>query len=133
MPKTIRLVENLLDKSKHMQTTIHPSYLQKNKATANHVSSWRRFIMWAEGQGKNRLGWVAFVIIGHGCLFTVFTALTVAFTGNHFIYWPFLIGAMILSVSTVISGMPTKYVIPVFFFSLLVDVVIILSCLVNLF
>lgn len=113
-----------------METIVHRTYLQKNNTTANHHSYWRRFINWAESQGKNRLGWIAFVIVGHGCIFTVFTALTVAFTGNHFIYWPFLIGSMILSVATVIGGMTTKYIIPVFFSSLLVDVLIIVSSLV---
>ncbi len=114
-----------------MQSTIHPSYTALYNRAEKRTSLWKRFINWADGQEENRFGWTAFAIAGHGCVFTIITSMMVLFTGNHFIFWPFVIAAMAACVVVNLAAMPTKITIPVFFFSLLIDFVIIVICLTN--
>ena len=114
-----------------MHNTIHHSYTGSYNRTEKRISLWKKFINWADGQEENRFGWTAFAIAGHGCVFTIITSLMVLFTGNHFIFWPFVIGAMAACVVVNLAAMPTKIAIPVFFFSLLMDLVIIAICLTN--
>ncbi len=90
-------------------------------------SLWSKFIQWASGQEENRFLWLALGIVGHGCVFTIITMLVVVFTGNHFIFMPFAIAAMAMTVVSNLAALPTKYTIPIFFFSLLIDLLIIIS------
>lgn len=114
-----------------MSATIQQSHIQPNPGMDANISRWQRFINWADSQEKNRLGWTAGIIVGHGCIVTIFTMLAIVFTGNNFIFWPFAIAAMAVCLITNLAAMPTKITIPVFFISLLVDVAIILICIVN--
>ncbi len=68
-----------------MQTTIEQSYLNSLEHREARTSIWSRFINWADDQEKNRFGWTAGIIAGHGCVFTVITVMAIVFTGNHFI------------------------------------------------
>ncbi|MBM3415564.1 MAG: hypothetical protein FJY20_03760 [Bacteroidetes bacterium] len=115
-----------------MQTTIHQQVFSDSQTLGqSHPSLWKRFIQWADGQEKNRFGWTAGILAGHGCVATILTMLAIVFTGNHFIFWPFAIVAMAVCVVTNLAAMPTRITIPVFFFSLLVDLVIIAVCIAN--
>lgn len=114
-----------------MQSTIHHPYTHVYNKSEKRNSLWKKFINWADGQEENRFGWTAFAIAGHGCVFTIITSMMVLFTGNHFIFWPFVIAAMAACVVVNLAAMPTKITIPVFFFSLLIDLVIIAICLTN--
>jgi hypothetical protein len=114
-----------------MQSTIHHSYTSSYNKAEKRTSLWKKFISWADGQEENRLGWTAFAITGHGCVFTIFTSMAILFSGNHFIFWPFAIVAMVACVVVNLAAMPTKITIPVFFFSLGVDATIIAICIVN--
>ena len=115
----------------HMQTTLDHSFARSAAGNEAKVSLVKRFISWADKQEEYRFGWVAFSIAGHGCIFTVLTSLAIVFTGNHFIFWPFVIGAMAICVLVNLAALPTKITIPVFFFSLVIDLVIIAICIVN--
>ena len=75
--------------------------------------------------------WLAIAVAGHGCVITIITLFAILFTGNHFIYWPFAIAAMGATLIVNLAALPTKITIPVFFISILVDVVIIALCLTN--
>jgi hypothetical protein len=114
-----------------MQSTIHHSYTQSYHRAEKRTSLWKRFINWADGQEENRFGWTAFAITSHGCVFTILTSLAILMSGNHFIFWPFAIAAMAICVVVNLAAMPTKITIPVFFFSLLIDLTIIAICLIN--
>lgn len=103
--------------------------LSHTKSAHNLISYWKRFVNWSAGQEENRLLWTAIAIFGHGCIITVLTILVVVLTGNNFIYWPFVILAMAASVVSYLASMPTKVTIPIFFLSVLLDLVIIISCL----
>jgi len=110
-----------------MEATV--KHLYAHHLDDTRVSAWKKFINWCDGQEKYRLGWLAAAITLHGCVLTIFTMFAVILAGNHFIFWPFVIGAMGITLIANLSAMPTKITIPVFFFSILVDLVIIISCL----
>jgi hypothetical protein len=97
----------------------------------SQVSIWKSFTSWTVAQEKNRFLWLALGVVGHGCVITIFTMLAIMFSGNNFIYWPFAIAAMTMTVVSNLAAMPTKVTIPVFFFSILIDVAIILLCMIQ--
>lgn len=92
-------------------------------------SLWKKFINWCDSQEKYRFGWLATALTLHGCVLTILTMFAVVLAGNHFIFWPFVIGAMGITLIVNLAAMPTKITIPVFFFSVLVDLTIIVSCI----
>lgn len=105
-----------------------PNY---SETTGEHLSKWKRFINWSTDQEGNRLLWTALSILGHGCVVTIITLMTIIFTGNHFIFWVFAIAAMAMSVISYLAALPTRITIPIFFLSLLIDVLIIITCIFN--
>ena len=111
-----------------METTVKHSYAHPITTTDNE-SVWRKFINWCEGQEKYRLGWLAAAITLHGCVLTIFTMFAVILAGNHFIFWPFIIGAMAITLISNLAAMPTKITIPIFFFSVIIDFIIIACCI----
>jgi len=92
-----------------------------------HAGLWSRFINWAARQEENRFLWLALGIAGHGCAITIITMVVMMFTGNHFIFWPFAIAAMAMTVVSNLAAMPTKITIPIFFLSVLIDLGIIIA------
>lgn len=115
-----------------MSTIQHhiPATFSKQHATGS-ISLWKKFINWADKQEDNRFLWLTIGIAGHGFVFTIFTVMMIILTGNHFIFWPFAIAAMSMCLISNLAALPTKITIPILFFSVLIDVVIIALCLVN--
>jgi hypothetical protein len=112
-----------------MALTLHKKFAATYEKKKTAVSPWKRFINWADSQEEHRFGWTAFAITAHGCAFTIFTIVMILLAGNPFILWPFAIGAMAVCLITNLSALPTKITIPVLFFSILVDVVIVAICI----
>lgn len=110
-----------------METTVKHLYTPSMSTT--RISAWRKFIDWCNSQEKYRFGWLAAALSIHGCVLTIFTMFAVVLAGNHFIFWPFIIGCMGITLIVNLAAMPTKITIPVFFFSVLVDLAIIISCI----
>ena len=111
-----------------METTVKHIYAHQLDVT-NKVSAWKKFIDWCDGQEKYRFGWLAAALTIHGCILTILTMFAVVLAGNHFIFWPFVIGAMAITLISNLAAMPTKITIPVFFFSVIIDLAIIITCL----
>jgi len=114
-----------------MQTIQHgynPVYLQ----TGNKQSFLSRFITWCNGQEKYRFGWLAITLTLHGCVLAPITVLSIALGGNNFVLWGIAIGAIAMPLVANLAAMPTKITIPVFFLSILLDVVVIVSALAAL-
>jgi len=114
-----------------MQTILQKTHYPIYNRQVSTASLWKKFIGWTNKQEKNRMLWTAIAIAGHGCIFTILTTLAILFTGNHFIFWPFAIGAMSVTVVVNLSALPTRITIPVFFLSLIIDAVIIAMCIAN--
>ncbi len=88
-----------------------------------------RFMNWCRGQEKNRLGWLAVIIAGHGCIITPITLLIVMLSGTNFIVWPWIIAAMGMPLVSNLAALPTKITIPIFFLSIVMDFAIIGYCI----
>ena len=114
-----------------MNTTLQQSYTVPSTSTTIQISPVRKFFNWTREQEKNRLLWLAIAVAGHGCVITIVTMFAILFTGNNFIFWPFAIGAMAMTLIVNLAAMPTRITIPVFFLSILIDIVIIALCLAN--
>ena len=110
-----------------METIVKHLYAHQIHTTK--VPAWGKFINWCNSQEKYRLGWLAASLTLHGCVLTIFTMFAVILAGNHFIFWPFIIGGMGITLVVNLAAMPTKITIPVFFFSVLMDLVIIACCI----
>jgi len=111
-----------------METTVKHLYAHPD-AISHKVSLWKKFINWCDSQEKYRFGWLGAALTLHGCILTILTMFAVILSGNHFIFWPFVIGAMGVTLVVNLAAMPTRITIPVFFFSILIDVLIIISCI----
>jgi hypothetical protein len=111
-----------------METTIqHVITLTKQKEAK--VSLWKKFISWTDRQEEYRMAWTAITILGHGCFFTIVTLITVIFSGNNFIFWPIAAAAMGIPLVANLAAMPTRITIPLLFFSVLIDLGVIISCI----
>jgi len=64
------------------------------------------------------------MITAHGCVITPITIRFVMFSGNNFAFWPWIIAAMTMSLVTNLAALPTKITIPIFFLSIIIDLVI---------
>jgi len=90
-------------------------------------AAWNKLIAYAEAQEERRFLWAAISLLGHGTLFTIGTMVIVILTGNDLLLLTAtcLTMAMVLVVN--LAALPTKYIIPIFFFSLLADIIIIIT------
>lgn len=118
----------LCQKNDHTMKTIQQAYNPAYFAAEKKRSVIQRFFAWCTAQEKNRLAWLGGIIAGHGCVFTPLTVLFIVLSGNNPVFWPFAIGAMGLALVTNLAALPTRVTIPVFFLSLLIDLVIIANC-----
>ena len=121
------VLRDFCEKVIDMGTTI--KHLHVHDLDTTKTTAWKKFIAWCDSQEKYRLGWLAAALTLHGCVLTIITMFAIVLTGNHFIFWPFIIGGMGITLIVNLAAMPTKITIPVFFFSVLLDLVIIISCI----
>ena len=98
------------------------SYIQQT----NMIS---RFMDWARNEEPNRMGWAAFALMAHGSVITPLTVALIFISGNFFPFWILATLAMAVTVIVNLAALPTRYTIPVFFLSILTDLVVIISCL----
>ena len=96
-----------------------------------HESLWTRFINWCTAQEEKKMLWLAIGLAGHGCVITILTLMAIMLSGNPVILWPFAMAAMASCLIVNLAALPTKITIPVFFFSVLIDLVIIGICISN--
>ncbi|MEP7375219.1 MAG: hypothetical protein ABI675_17600 [Chitinophagaceae bacterium] len=111
-----------------VQHSYSPSYLQTEKKQ----SIVSRFINWCNGQEKYRFGWLAITLTLHGCVLAPITVLSIALCGNNFVFWGIAIGAIAMPLVVNLAAMPTKVTIPVFVFSVLLDLVVIVGAFASL-
>ncbi|HMG81937.1 MAG TPA: hypothetical protein VK559_02795 [Ferruginibacter sp.] len=91
------------------------------------TSIWKKFITYADNQQDKRLWWMTLGILGHGTIFTIITLGVVTLLGNVFALYIIACCAMVISVVVNLAALPTRYIIPIFFLSLLVDLGVIVT------
>lgn len=112
-----------------LQQTYNPSFVTERR----QQSIISQFLLWCKGQEEYRYGWLAVIIALHGCVITPLTVLMIMFGDNSIGLWAMAIGAMAMSLVTNLAAMPTKITIPVFFFSVFIDLVIVAVSLTQMF
>jgi hypothetical protein len=115
-------------KSKHMQTAIQQTFSNTHSNTVQQPSVFKRFMSWCTSQDENRYGWLGAALATHGCVLTPITLFVIVLAGNNIVFWLFAIVAMMMTLVVNLAAMPTKYTIPVFLFSILIDITLIIAC-----
>jgi hypothetical protein len=115
-----------------MQTILNQTISTSYSEVSSKASVWTRFMNYCKGQEKNRLLWLGVILAAHGCILTPITVMVTFIGGAHFPLFMAGMIAMGIALVTNLAAMPTKVTIPAFALSILVDVVIILSCVVLL-
>jgi hypothetical protein len=92
-----------------------------------------RFFDWCKSQEDNRLLWLAVIVFMHGCVLTPLTLITIFAGGNSMISWAFAIGAMAMALISNLAAMPTRYTLPIFALSVLIDVTVMVVSLYNFY
>lgn len=111
-----------------METTFHSTIAREHISGMERTSLIARFNNWCKAQEKNRLGWLGAILAIHGCVVTPITLFAIILSGTFLPFYIAAIVAMGAAVVTNLAAMPTRITIPVFIFSLVVDIVIIISC-----
>lgn len=106
-----------------LQQTINTTY---NQETTTSLT--KRFMNWCRTQEHNRLLWLGVALAAHGCILTPLTVLTVLLAGANIYLFVLALVAMGISLVTNLAAMPTRVTIPVFIFSILIDLAIVFSC-----
>src|SRR5262245_12303682 len=115
-----------------MSTYSASSYYPAASGRVSRISIFKRFIEWCTAQDKNRFGWLAAILTSHGCILAPITMFAIFGAGLGFVYIAFTIAAMAICVISNLAAMPTRFTIPVYFFSVLIDLVIIAVALYSL-
>ena len=111
-----------------MATISNPSLQVVYNRSSESVFS--RFMTWCNNQQENRLLWLGIALAGHGCVITPLSIMAVLLAGSNLFLFIVVLVAMGLSLVTNLAALPTRITIPVFILSILIDLVVIISCLV---
>jgi hypothetical protein len=83
------------------------------------------FMNWCQAQQKNRLLWLGVVVATHGCVLTPVTVMAILLAGSNLTLMVLAIISMAIALVTNLAAMPTKYTIPAFVLSILIDLCLI--------
>lgn len=110
--------------------TFFPSINSNYIKPAPGISLFKRFIAWCSGKEEERLLWQGIILGIHACVLTPVALLmaVLAGTGNY-LYIPVII-AITINVISNLAALPTKITIPVFFFSILIDLGVIAAAVI---
>jgi hypothetical protein len=112
-----------------METTINQTISASYADTTSKVSLFKRFMNYCKGQENNRLLWLGIALAAHGCVLTPITLMAVLMAGTNMALFMLALIAMGLSVVTNLAAMPTRVTIPVFVFSILIDIAVIIAAI----
>lgn len=110
----------------------HPSAhsnAYQHTQTNRGAGSLERFTAWLNTQEEKRFLWTAVSLVGHGTVFTILTLATVLLTGNVFALLAITCATMMVVLAVNLAALPVKYIIPVFFGSLLIDMLVMITAI----
>jgi hypothetical protein len=91
----------------------------------------KRFLDWCASQQEKKFLWLGIALTAHGCIITPITIMAVTLAGTSLVLFILAIAAMGLVLVTNLAALPTKITIPSLFFSIAVDLGIIIACALN--
>lgn len=109
-----------------MQTIYSPSY-----HTPVRFYVFEKFFKWCSAQEKNRFGWLAFSLAAQGCIIAPVVMFAIGITGNSLVLWMSAMIAMGMVLVVNLAAMPAKITIPTFALSIVIDIAIVLTCLIQ--
>lgn len=104
---------------------LHHAYVKP----AAHQNIVQRFINWCNAQQQHRLLWMGVILALHGCVLTPVAMLLSLQAGAGNFLFVGVIAAMVVNLVPNLAALPTKITIPVFFLSILVDVLVVLAAM----
>ena len=105
------------------QTLAHKTYTA-NIAKTNPFSA---FTAWCANQQENRLLWLSIALAGQGCVLTPITLVASMWYGIDMTFYSIAVAAIVMNVIVNLAALPTKITIPVLFFSVLLNIVVIIA------
>ena len=112
-----------------METMLQQTYAPVFAPAVPRASLFARFLAWSKNQEPSRFLWLGVSLATHGCFLTPLTVFVITLTGNSLVSWGFAIAAMAMTLVANLAALPTKVTIPVFLFSVLVDLVLVIVSL----
>ena len=109
-----------------METITHPNISISFEHSKVSESIFTKFFNWCERQQPNRLLWLGVAVSAQGCILAPAAILAVVLAGTNLALFMAAIVAMGMVLVTNLAALPTKITIPIFFFSLLIDIVIVI-------
>ncbi len=107
-----------------MQTALHTALVYQPKA-----SLLNRFLTWCTNQEKDRLLWTGIALAVQGCILAPVSLMVIAFASNLFILWTIPLICLVMNLVVHLAALPTRYTVPVFFISLLLNIAVIIAAL----
>ena len=109
------------------QDLTHSNHRYLTRPSFSLSAAWHKLIAYAEAQEERRFLWAAISLLGHGTFFTIGTMAVVLFTGTNFALLTVTCLSMAMVLVVNLAALPTKYIVPIFFLSLLADIVVIVT------
>ena len=117
-----------------MQEAIHThniSVFEQNIYTRkSQIGFFKRFMNWCNKQEENRFLWLGISLFGLiGAVVPLTLLAIVFFANNNFMLWIIVCSVNVPVLALNLAAQPPKVTLPTLFFSLIVDAVVIVSCL----
>lgn len=93
------------------------------------ISLLTRFMAWCQAEQANRLLWQGIILALHGCILTPIAMLFSLQAGAGSFLWIPVIVAMAINLVPNLAALSTRITIPIFFLSILIDLLIIAAVL----
>ena len=113
-----------------MLTMFNQSITAHHSGNIPVFSFFTKFIDWCKNQEQERLLWLAISLTVHGCILVPLSIVAVMLAGNALALFMLVIISMGMSLVVNLAAMPTKITIPVFAFSVLIDLGVLIACAV---
>jgi len=88
-----------------------------------------KFINWCSRQEDNRFLWLGITLFGQIGAILPITVWAILYLGNNSLLWVIALVVNVPSYSLNLGAAHTKYTLPVFFFALLTETIIVIYCL----
>ena len=102
--------------------------VKANNMKTARPSLLKNFMHWCTRQQENRLLWLGIALTAHGCIITPLTLMVIMLAGSYLALFIFVLVAMGANLVVNLAALPTKITIPLFLFSLFIDLIVIVLC-----
>jgi len=123
------LLQHLYPKTFVMSTVINQSLSHPITEKIEDARIAGRFLNWCEAQEESRLLWTGLGLVGHGCVITPLTFLTVAASGANTLLMLITMLSMVAVLIVNLAALPTRITIPVILLTIVVDLLIVAACI----